>query len=512
MLFHSPEGLQAFLAQFSTRFFQENAVTPKVGFVPTMGALHQGHLSLIKQARQDSDCVVVSIFVNPLQFGPGEDFADYPRPLELDLEACQSLGVDAVFSPSSEIMYGDDPQTKVVPPEEMTSVLCGRSRPGHFVGVATVVMKLLNIVQPTTAYFGEKDAQQLAIIRRLVNDLNLQAEIIGCPIYREESGLAMSSRNQYLSPQEIQVASQIYQSLRRAQASFSDGNSDGSLLTSDVVNTLSEHAGIDVEYVELVDPVSLEPISQLDVRGLLAIAAKVGKTRLIDNIVLDGRQPILAIDGPAGAGKSTVTRRCAQELELLYLDTGAMYRSVTWWVQQSGVDLDDEAAIADLLPGFNLEFKPNPEVGLEVWVNGQDVTKPIRSPEVTAAVSGIASLAAVRKTLVAQQQRFGERGGVAAEGRDIGTHVFPNAQVKIFLTASIEERAQRRFLELEAKGDFEVSYDELVKQIAERDRKDSQRAIAPLKQASDAIKILTDGLTIDQVCDRIIQEFRQAQP
>jgi pantoate ligase/cytidylate kinase len=510
LLFRTPEGLQAFLSDGSRAWAQSHPTALKVGLVPTMGALHQGHLSLIEKARQSMDCVVVSIFVNPLQFGPGEDLEAYPRTLETDLEACRGAGVDAVFAPNVAAIYDADDRTMVHPPQAMVDLMCGRSRPGHFAGVATVVLKLLNIVQPDCAYFGRKDAQQLAILKKMARDLNLRTEIVGCPIHRESSGLAMSSRNQYLSDSELQLASQLYRSLTRAQQVFDQGNRLAAELKEGVRSALAEQSGIELEYVEVVDPESLAVLPVIESQGLLAIAAKIGSTRLIDNIVLDARRPILAIDGPAGAGKSTVTRRCAQALGLLYLDTGAMYRSVTWWIQQSGVDLQDEAAIADLLPSFNLELKPDPEVGLRVWVNDQEVTKEIRSPGVTAAVSGIAAQAAVRKTLVAQQQRFGQQGGIAAEGRDIGTNVFPEAGVKIFLTASIEERARRRFLELETQGDFEVSYDDLVELIAERDRKDSQRAIAPLRQAPDAFKLLTDGLTIDQVCDQIVRLFRQA--
>lgn len=475
-----------------------------------MGALHQGHLSLIHQARQSMDCVVVSIFVNPLQFGPGEDLEVYPQTLEADLEACHTAGVDAVFVPTVSTIYGDGECTMVHPPQAMINVLCGRSRPGHFEGVATVVIKLLNIVQPDCAYFGQKDAQQLAILKKLALDLNLTTTIIGCPIQRDASGLAMSSRNQYLSESETQVARHLSSSLTQAHQAFMTGKTRTTILKEVVREFLAGQSGIELEYAEIVDPESLELLRTVNSKGLLAIAAKVGSTRLIDNIMLDNRKPILAIDGPAGAGKSTVTRRCAQQLDLLYLDTGAMYRSVTWWILQSGIDLTDEAAIADRLPSFELELKPDAEVGLRVWVKGQEVTKDIRSPEVTTAVSGIAAQSAVRKALVAQQQRFGQQGGIAAEGRDIGTNVFPEAGVKIFLTASIEERARRRFLELETQGEFEVSYDDLVEQIAERDRKDSQRAIAPLKQAPDAIKILTDGLSIDQVCDQIITLFYKA--
>ena len=208
----------------------------KIGLVPTMGALHVAHLSLIKRAVSENDLVVVSIFVNPLQFSPTEDLQQYPRQLEEDCKLCEQIGVDIIFAPSVTEIYGkatstDSTQslnlnTQVIPPTTMTSVLCGRFRPGHFQGVATVVTKLLNVVQPNTAYFGKKDAQQLAIIRRLVTDLNIPVEIIGCSIVREDSELAYSSRNKYLIPEQKQQALVLSRSLKKAQKAFLSGEYD----------------------------------------------------------------------------------------------------------------------------------------------------------------------------------------------------------------------------------------------------------------------------------------------
>ncbi|MCM1982938.1 bifunctional pantoate--beta-alanine ligase/(d)CMP kinase [Lyngbya confervoides BDU141951] len=480
----------------------------RVGFVPTMGALHAGHLSLIKAARRDNDCVVVSIFVNPLQFGPREDFHRYPRSLDQDRQHCESLGVEAIFAPTVEAMYGQGECTQVVPPPSMTQGLCGRSRPGHFTGVATVLLKLFQILQPDRAYFGQKDAQQLAIVRRMVTDLNVPVEIIACPIYRQDSGLALSSRNQYLSEAEGRDAPLIYQGLQRAADLFARGERKAAPFIQAVHEQLQKSPQIELDYVELVEPETLMPLSQIESRGLLTVAAKLGRTRLIDNMILDARKPILAIDGPAGAGKSTVTRLCAQRLGLLYLDTGAMYRAVTWQVLQSQIPPEDEVAVAQILPTLDLKLCTDSQAQLRVYIQGCDVTEVIRTAAVTAHVSTIAAQPAVRSALVKQQQRVGQGGGVAAEGRDIGTHVFPDAQLKIFLTATVEERARRRMQDLIKQGETQISLETLRQQIAERDRKDSSRAIAPLMQAPDAIPILTDGRSIDQVCDLIVQHYQ----
>ncbi len=488
-----------------------------IGLVPTMGALHQGHLSLIQQAIADNSFVVVSIFVNPLQFAPTEDLTSYPRQLEQDLRLCESMGVDLVFTPAPEEMnsQGDTAAlnytTKIVPPRNMTEVLCGKYRPDHFIGVATIVTKLLNLVRPDLAYFGQKDAQQLAIIRRLIADLNLAVEIVSCPIIREASGLALSSRNQYLTELGKEQAAIIYRALQQAQRAFTVGKTNSKALTNLVKQELESAKEVKIQYVELVDPYSLQSIEQIEKTGLLAIAAYVGSTRLIDNIVLQKRQPIIAIDGPAGAGKSTVTRALAHQLGLLYLDTGAMYRAVTWLVMVSGIAIDDHLKIANLLQDLDLKLTSPSSIDLPtiVHINCQEVTTAIRTPEVTANVSAIAAQAAVRNKLVEMQQQWGKQGGLIAEGRDIGTNVFPDAELKIFLTATPAERARRRLPDLQAQGRNDLDLQQLEQDIQRRDEQDSNRAIAPLKKADDAIELVTDNLSINEVIKAIINLYQQ---
>ena len=489
----------------------------KIGLVPTMGALHAGHLSLIDRAIAENDVVVVSVFVNPLQFAPTEDLSSYPRQLEQDLKLCESKGVDLVFAPTPEQMNskGDTDAlsltTRVIPPPAMTQILCGKYRPQHFEGVATIVTKLLNIIQPDQAYFGQKDAQQLAIIHSLVKDLNIPVKIVPCPIIREDSGLALSSRNQYLSEQEQEQAANIYRSLHSAQQAFEQGETKVSALINLVKQQLKSTPEVKIQYIELVEPISLHSLKHVQHQGLLAIAAYVGSTRLIDNIVLQKRLPIIAIDGPAGAGKSTVTRSLAYQLGLTYLDTGAMYRAVTWLTMSSGIAIDDEKAIADLIQDLNLVLKTRrqeTDIVTEVYVNDQEVTTAIRTPEVTGNVSAIAAQAAVREKLVQMQQQWGESGGLIAEGRDIGTNVFPNAELKIFLTATPAERARRRSKDLEAQG-RDVDLKQLEADIRKRDEQDSNRAIAPLKKADDAIELVTDNLTIEDVIGQISELYSQ---
>ncbi len=485
----------------------------EVGLVPTMGALHAGHLSLIRRARQDNKIVVVTIFVNPLQFGPNEDYQRYPRTLERDRTLCEQAGVDVLFAPSVTELGVDRPSpTQVMPPVSMTSGLCGASRPRHFEGVATIVTKLLNLIQPDRAYFGRKDAQQLAIIQRLVIDLNLPVEIVPCPIVREPSGLALSSRNQYLSIEERQQATALYQGLSQAEKAFRSGERMSANLIQAVKTELEKVPAMKTEYVELVHPITLAPLEVVEDAGLLAVAARISSTRLIDNGLLRTRKPILAIDGPAGAGKSTVARRVAEKLNLFYLDTGAMYRALTWLVLESGVAVDDEPAIAELVSQCHIEFhdhSSDPQGSKHIFINDRDVTQEIRDAEVTANVSAISAHGVVRKVLVRQQQRYGNSGGIVIEGRDIGTCVFPGAELKIFLTASVQERARRRQQDLKNQGKAEVSLDELEQSIFERDRKDSTRAISPLRKADDAIELQTDHLSIDGVVSAIVRLYQE---
>jgi pantoate ligase / CMP/dCMP kinase len=497
----------------------------EIGLVPTMGALHAGHLSLIRRARQENTIVAVSIFVNPLQFGPKEDFQDYPRNLEQDRLLCEEAGVDVIFAPSEAEMFGkpgfDRPKsetiaqkihpsslTQVIPPSAMTSVLCGKSRPGHFQGVAAIVTKLLSLVQPTRAYFGQKDAQQVAIIRKLVADFNLPVEIVACPIVREDSGLAMSSRNQYLTAEQKQQASVLYRALQQASQAFKAGDLTAASAVSAVKAEVAKVSAVELEYAELVHPDTLTPLEIVETAGLLAVAARIASTRLIDNIILRNRRPIVAIDGPAGAGKSTVTRQAAKALGLFYLDTGAMYRALTWLVMTTGTPMSDAPAIAELVNLSYLEYNLDPS-SFTIKINGEDVTEAIRSLEVTARVSEIAAVPAVRQFLVLQQQRCGITGGIIAEGRDIGTNVFPDAELKIFLTASVKERSRRRQLELKATGRADISLAELERDIALRDEKDSTREVAPLRKAADAVEIQTDGLTIAEVIDRIVGLYEE---
>jgi pantoate ligase/cytidylate kinase len=243
----------------------------------------------------------------------------------------------------------------------------------------------------------------------------------------------------------------------------------------------------------------------------MTIACYLGKTRLIDNVTLNVKQPIIAIDGPAGAGKSTISRQIAQKLDLLYLDTGAMYRAITWLVMQENINLENEEAIASLVKTAKLELLPPKDFNdpITVIINDNDVTLAIRKPEVTVKVSQIAAQKAVRQKLVSLQQEWGEKGGLVAEGRDIGTNVFPSAELKIFLTASVEERAKRRLIDLQNQGEININMDSLQQEIAKRDHIDSTRSISPLQKAEDAIAIDTDHLTIEKVTEKIVNLYYQ---
>ncbi len=259
------------------------AAAPKPGFVPTMGALHAGHEALIQSARKESQTVAVSIFVNPIQFGPEEDYARYPRTLEQDLQICERHGVDLVFTPSVEEMY-PLPQLTFVEVTRLTEHLCAKFRPGHFQGVATVVLKLLNIVQPERAYFGAKDLQQLVVIRRMVRDLNLPIEIVAIPTVREADGLALSSRNKYLNAEERKAAPALYRALRAAAERIQSGERDVSKIREVALAVLNDEPLIRVEYFEVVEPDELQPVSSVDGSVYIASAIRIGGTRLIDNV------------------------------------------------------------------------------------------------------------------------------------------------------------------------------------------------------------------------------------
>jgi pantoate ligase/cytidylate kinase len=486
-------------------------------FVPTMGALHRGHGELITKASlprgAEPPAVLVSVYVNPLQFGPAEDFERYPRDLEGDAALATAAGAHALFAPAQADVYpgGEEQITRVLPPPCLQRSLCAPGRPGHFDGVATVVARLLAMVRPQRLLLGEKDWQQLVIVRRMVADLGLPVQVEGCGTVREVDGLACSSRNRYLSGEQRSQAAALPAALRAIQAQVAQEAAPMSELAQRLHQQL-QAAGCVVEYAQLVAAHTLEPLPEPRGLCLLAAAIRCGPARLIDHTFLMSRSPLVAIDGPAGAGKSTVTRAFARRLGLVYLDTGAMYRAVTWWVQRQGVDPADAAAVAACLQDLDLDLATVDDGQQRVSINGHEVTEAIRSPGVTEQVSQVAAHGCVREALTAQQQAMGQRGGLVAEGRDIGTAVFPDADLKVFLTASVAERARRRARDLEQRGFPVPPLADLESQIAERDKSDSSRAVAPLCMADDAQELITDGMAIEAVIQALVDLFRQRIP
>ncbi|HKL42687.1 MAG TPA: pantoate--beta-alanine ligase [Clostridia bacterium] len=266
----------------------ERKVNRSIALVPTMGFLHEGHLSLIKEARKNNDIVVVSIFVNPTQFGPGEDLETYPRDINRDQNLCKNEGVDYIFNPSVDEMYEDNYATYVITESNITNKLCGASREGHFKGVMSVVTKLFNIIRPSKAYFGRKDYQQVAVIKKMVNDLNIPVEIIDCPIVRESDGLAMSSRNTYLEPNERKDALVLNESLKEAKERILKGEKNKKVIREEILDKINEIPYSEIDYVEILDAKTLENIEIIDRDVVIALAVKIGKPRLIDNIIVEG--------------------------------------------------------------------------------------------------------------------------------------------------------------------------------------------------------------------------------
>ncbi len=267
---------------------QEKLNGKKIGLVPTMGCLHKGHASLIQKSVEDNDITVVSVFVNPIQFGPNEDYDKYPRTLEADAELCKSLNADYIFAPAPKEMYPDlekfSDLTMVAPPYALTDMLCGKSRIGHFDGVCTVVTKLINITSPDRAYFGMKDIQQLFIVKKMVKDLNFSVDIISCPLVREESGLALSSRNKYLSDKDKISALTISKALFAIKDGYQKGITDTKLLFDTAMTVLAKD--VELDYLEFVKKENFESVENIEEPTIAAIAAKVGNVRLIDNIII----------------------------------------------------------------------------------------------------------------------------------------------------------------------------------------------------------------------------------
>ncbi len=483
-------------------------------FIPTMGGLHSGHQYLIQKAKESktnkNQIVLVSIFVNPLQFSKGEDFKKYPRNINRDAELAFIAGADAIWAPYCSEVFpgGEDSHFKIQVPKTLHNKLCGAERKGHFDGVATVIIRLINIIKPEKLILGEKDWQQLIIIRKLFQELSIPIRIESFATQRDQSGFAYSSRNAYLSHSERKNAQALPNVMLEAKDDFAKNKS----INLKKIDFKLKQSNLEVEYIKIVDAFSLKEKENINGICLLAAAVRCGSTRLIDHTFLMHRKPIIAIDGPAGAGKSTVTKEFAKRLGFIYLDTGAMYRAVTWLILKNSIDPNNQVAIKKILKDAKLEFKNTKIDEQKILINNTDVTEKIRSPEVTSMVSEIAKQQFVRELLTRKQQVIGDNGGLIAEGRDIGTAVFPDADVKIFLTATPKERAKRRSLDLKKRGYEYESLEYLEKEIKERDKKDSEREIAPLKKAQDAIELVTDGMNIEDVLKELIDIFRSKIP
>ena len=483
-------------------------------FIPTMGGLHPGHQYLIQKAKErktnTNQIILVSIFVNPLQFSKGEDFKKYPRNINRDAELAFSAGADAIWAPDYDEVFpgGEDSHFKIEVPKTLHNQLCGAERKGHFDGVATVIIRLIKIIQPKKLVLGEKDWQQLIIIRKLFQELSIPVKIESYSTQRDQSGFAYSSRNSYLSDSERVNAQSLPNAIKEAKTEFDKRK----VINLTKIASIFKENNLKIEYLKIVDPFSLKETENINRLCLLAVAVKCGSTRLIDHTFLMQRKPIIAIDGPAGAGKSTVTKAFAKKLGFIYLDTGAMYRAVTWLIISNSIDPNDQAEIKNILKDSKLEFKNSSFVEQKIFINNIDVTEKIRSPQVTSMVSEIAKQQFVRELLTRKQKVIGNNGGLVAEGRDIGTAVFPDADLKIFLTASPTERAKRRALDLHKRGYEFSSIEDLEKEIKERDKKDSERKIAPLKKAQDAIELVTDGMNIEDVLKELIDIFRSKIP
>ncbi|MYI88183.1 MAG: pantoate--beta-alanine ligase, partial [Synechococcus sp. SB0672_bin_10] len=396
-----------------------------VHFVPTMGGLHRGHQQLIRAARGAGARVLVSVFVNPAQFAAGEDFTTYPRHPDGDAQQASAAGADAVWFPTVEHIYGDagdanperGPTSSGPQPEpSLIQTLCGPWRPGHFEGVLMVMARLLELVQPALVVMGEKDWQQLTVVRQCLPALReKRCRLLPVPVVREEDGLPCSSRNCRLSPAQRRQAALVPQALRAAAAAVHAGERRATVLEQLVRGRLKA-AGLEVDYAQLVHPLTLQPCPRLDGVALLGVAVHVGPARLLDHSFLLARKPIIAIDGPAGTGKSTVTRLLAARLGLLHLDTGAMYRAVAWLVLENRQPIRSGGALQQLLETMELQLAWGDHGQQVIRINGVDVSDAIRLPRVTATVPRVAALPEVRQVLTRQQRAFGRQGGLVSEG------------------------------------------------------------------------------------------------
>jgi len=482
-----------------------------INFIPTMGNLHTGHKELIREAKKSKEnLVLLSIFINRLQFNDSKDLKNYPRTINNDIDLAFAAGVDAIFIPyEHEIFPKNKEKIKYQKASKnLSNTLCGLSRKGHFDGVCTVVYRLINIVKPEIIFLGEKDWQQLLIIKAMVAKQNIKVAIKSIKTQRDKDGVPFSSRNNLLTKNDREKLKSFSNELVNSKLIF---NQTKKISLEKIIKRITEK-DIKIEYLEHVNAFNLKKSTSETNITMLAGAIICGNTRLIDHIFLMKRKPIIAIDGPAGSGKSTVTKLIAKKLKFIFLDTGAMYRALSWYLIKEKINYKNRKELDSLLKNISITFKSLKGSKQNVIINNHDVTEKIRTQKISSIVSSIASIKEVREFLVQEQRKIGSKGGIVAEGRDIGSKVFPKAELKIFLTATINERAKRRKNELEAMGEDNIYFEQLKNEIKQRDFDDSNRKISPLIKAEDAIEIISDGYTINQVVEKILSIYFETIP